>query len=179
MSSLRDQVDLHRRQRQALRAVAGIEFIKGLFVLLMGLCALLLLRQDIWLVAESLLALLHINSDRHFALVFLDFADSVTDARLWAAARIAFAYSTLRFVEAYGLWKARAWAEWVACVSGTLLLPFEVRELLRGVTILRSALFLGNLAIVFYMLYILWSGYRERHQPASAGRAESRASSRE
>lgn len=179
MSSPRDQVDLHRRQRQALRAVAGIEFIKGLFVLLMGLCALLLLRQDIWLVAESLLALLHINSDRHFALVFLDFADSVTDARLWAAARIAFAYSTLRFVEAYGLWKARAWAEWVACVSGTLLLPFEVRELLRGVTILRSALFLGNLAIVFYMLYILWSGYRERHRPASAGLAESRASSRE
>jgi uncharacterized membrane protein (DUF2068 family) len=174
MTSLRDQVDLHRRQRQALRAVAGIEFIKGLFVLLMGLCALLLLRQDIWLVAESLLAVLHINSDRHFALVFLDFADSVTDARLWAAARIAFAYSTLRFVEAYGLWKARAWAEWMACVSGTLLLPFEVRELLRGVTILRAALFLGNLAIVIYMLYILRSGYRERHQPASAGLAESR-----
>lgn len=64
-------------------------------------------------------------------------------------------------------------------MSGTLLLPFEVRELLRGVTILRSALFLGNLAIVFYMLYILWSGYRERPQTASAGRAESRASSRE
>lgn len=179
MSPIRDQVDLHRRQRQALRVVAGIEFIKGVFVLLMGVCALLLLRQDIWLVAESLLALLHINPDRHFALVFLDFADSVTDARLWAAARIAFAYSTLRFVEAYGLWKARAWAEWVACVSGTLLLPFEVRELLRGVTLLRSAIFLGNLAIVFYMLYLLRSGYRERHKAAVASLAESRASSRE
>ncbi len=179
MSPIRDQVDLHRRQRQALRAVAGIEFIKGVFVLLMGVCALLLLRQDIWLVAESLLALLHINPDRHFALVFLAFADSVTDARLWAAARIAFAYSTLRFVEAYGLWRARAWAEWVACVSGTLLLPFEVRELLRGGTLLRSAIFLGNLAIVFYMLYLLRSGYRERHKPAAAGLAETRASSRE
>lgn len=179
MSPIRDQVDLHRRQRQALRAVAGIEFIKGVFVLLMGLCALLLLRQDIWLVAESLLALLHINPDRHFALVFLDFADSVTDARLWAAARIAFAYSALRFVEAYGLWRGRAWAEWVACVSGTLLLPFEVRELLRRVTLLRSAIFFGNLAIVFYMLYLLRSGYRERHKPAAAGLAENRASSRE
>jgi len=159
--------------------VALIEFTKGVFVLLMGICALLLLRQDIWLVAESVLALFHINSDRHFALVFLDYADRVTDARLWAAARIAFAYSTLRFVEAYGLWKARAWAEWVACVSGTLLLPFEIRELLRGVTLLRSAIFLGNLAIVFYMLYLLRYGYRERHKPASEPVAESRASGRE
>lgn len=175
----RDQGELHRRQRQALRAVALIEFVKGVFVLLMGLCALLLVHQDVWLVAESLLALLHINPDRHYAQVFLDFADNVTDARLWAAARIAFAYSALRFAEAYGLWKARAWAEWVACVSGTLLLPFEVRELMRGVTLLRSGLFLGNLAIVLYMLYLLRSGYRERHKRDAAGVAESRANSRE
>jgi hypothetical protein len=33
--------------------------------------------------------------------------------------------------------------------------------------------------IVFYMLYVLRSGYRERRQLASAGLAESRASSRE
>jgi uncharacterized membrane protein (DUF2068 family) len=159
--------------------VAFIEFIKGVFVLLMGLCALLLVHQDVWLFAESLLAVFHINPDRHFALVFLDYADNVTDARLWAAARIAFAYSTLRFVEAYGLWKARPWAEWVACVSGTLLLPFEIRELLRGVTLLRSALLLGNLVIVLYMLYVLRTGYREKHKPASAAVPENRASGRE
>jgi uncharacterized membrane protein (DUF2068 family) len=165
----------HRHQRQAIRFVAFIEFVKGIFVLLMGLCALLLVHQDIWLVAESLLALLHINPDRHFALVFLDYADNVTDARLWAAARIAFAYSALRFTEAYGLWRQRPWAEWVACVSGALLLPFEVRELLRGVTVLRSGLFLGNLAIVLYMLHVLRSGHRERHPTASSAiKAETR-----
>jgi hypothetical protein len=57
-------IDPHRRQRQAIRLVALIEFVKGIFVLLMGVCALLLVRQDVWLIAESLLALLHINSDR-------------------------------------------------------------------------------------------------------------------
>jgi uncharacterized membrane protein (DUF2068 family) len=166
---------LHRHQKQTLQAVAAIEFIKGIFVLLMGLCALLLVHQDVWLFAESLLAVFHINPDRHLALVFLDYADNVTDARLWAAARIAFAYSALRFVEAYGLWKARLWAEWVACVSGTLLLPFEIRELLRGVTPLRSAIFLANLVIVLYMLYVLRTGYRERHKAASAAVPENRA----
>lgn len=174
-----DQRLLHPRRRRALRFVASIEFVKGVFVLLMGLCALLLVHQDIWLIAESMLAVLHINPDRHFALVFLDYADNVTDARLWAAARIAFAYSALRFAEAYGLWRERAWAEWVACVSGTLLLPFEVRELLRGVTLLRSGLFLGNLAIVLYMLYVLRSGYRESKPAAqSANEAETGDGSR-
>ena len=89
--------DSHRRQRQALRAVAIFEFFKGMFVLLMGLCALMLVHRDVWLIAESVLAVLHINTDRHFAQVFLDYADNVTDAHLWAAARVAFAYAALRF----------------------------------------------------------------------------------
>jgi uncharacterized membrane protein (DUF2068 family) len=86
----------------------------------------------------------------------------VTDARLWAAAEIAFAYAVLRFTEAYGLWKERTWAEWVAFVSGTLLLPFEIRELFRGITFWRCGLLIGNVAIVLYMLYVILDNRRER-----------------
>jgi len=154
--------DPHRRQRRVLRAVAAFEFFKGVFVVLMGVCALALLHKDTWLIAESLLARLHISTDHRAAQMFLDFADSITDARLWAAVRIAFAYAALRFTEAYGLWHERTWAEWVAFVSGTLLLPVEVRELLRGVTAVRCALLIGNLAIVFYMLYVIIVNRRER-----------------
>ena len=96
--------------------------------------------------------------------MFLDFADSITDARLWAAASIAFAYAALRFTESYGLWKERTWAEWVAFISGTLLLPVEIRELFRGITFWRCALLIGNLAIIFYMLYVLLENRRERQQ---------------
>lgn len=154
--------DPHRRQRRVLRAVASFEFFKGIFVVLMGVCALALVHKDTWLIAESLLALLHISTDHRFAQSFLDFADSITDARLWAAARIAFAYAALRFTEAYGLWRQRTWAEWMASVSGTLLLPLEVRELFRGVTFFRCALLIGNIAIVLYMVYVILVNRRER-----------------
>jgi uncharacterized membrane protein (DUF2068 family) len=167
----------HRRERRVLRAVAGFEFFKGTFVVLMGVCALALVHQDTWLIAEKLLTLLHVNTDRRYAQLFLDFADSVTDARLWAAARIAFAYAALRFAEAYGLWNERTWAEWVAFVSGTLLLPLEVRELFRGVTFMRSALLVGNLAVVFYMLYIILIN-RRRRLAGLSGQAENGATSR-
>lgn len=157
----------HRRQRRVLRAVAAFEFVKGIFVATMGFCAIALVHKDTWLIAESILALLHINTDRRSAQLFLDFADSITDARLWAAARIAFAYAVLRFSEAYGLWRGRTWAEWVALVSGTLLLPLEVREIFRGVTVMRCSLFLGNVAIVLYMLYVIIHNRREMNEASS------------
>jgi uncharacterized membrane protein (DUF2068 family) len=164
--------DKHLSQRHMLRAVATFEFVKGIFVVLMGACALILVHKDVWLLAESLLALLHISTDRRIALWFLDFADSVTDARLWAAARIAFAYAVLRFTEAYGLWKERTWAEWVALVSGSLLLPLEIRELFRGLTLVRCTLFVGNLAVVFYMLYVIVQNRRLRELPSGTPRGE-------
>ena len=161
------KTDPHLYQRRVLRAVAALEFFKGMFVVLMGICALALVHKDAWLIAEGLLTRLRISTDRRSAQIFLDFADSVTDARIWAAVSIAFAYAALRFTEAYGLWKARTWAEWVAFVSGTLLLPLEIREVIRGVTFWRCALLIGNLAIVCYMLYVILENRRERRNAIS------------
>ncbi|MFZ0136872.1 MAG: DUF2127 domain-containing protein [Candidatus Sulfotelmatobacter sp.] len=141
--------------------MASFEFAKGLFVLLIGLSALLLVHKDAWVIAESLLALFHVNTDRRWAQDFLDFADRLTEARLWAVAQLAFAYSVLRFAEAYGLWKQRTWAEWLAFISGTLFLPLEIHGLMRGVTLLRSIVFVANLGIVLYMLFLL---REERHR---------------
>jgi uncharacterized membrane protein (DUF2068 family) len=152
----------HRNQRRVLRAVAVLEFSKGVFVILMGICAIALVNKDVWIIAERILSRLHVSTDHRWAQIFLNFADSVTNARIWAAARIAFAYAALRFTEAYGLWRCRTWAEWVAFVSGTLLLPWEVRELFRGITFWRCALLIGNVAIVLYMLYVILQNRRER-----------------
>lgn len=172
MRSLFPKSDAHRRQRRLLRAVASVEFTKGVFVLLMGFCALALINKDVWYYAEGLLAAFHVDTDRRWALDFLAFADNITDARLWAAARIAFAYSGLRFTEAYGLWKERTWAEWVAFVSGTLLLPLEVRELFHGFTWLRVAVFLANIVVVLYMLYVIISNRRQRHGAAAVSQEQ-------
>ena len=164
MLSSATKIDLHRAQRNLLRAVASFEITKGIFVLLIGVSAILLVHKDAWVIAESLLALLHISTDRHSAQLFLDFADNLTDARLWAAARLAFIYSALRFAEGYGLWKERTWAEWLAFGSGTLLIPLEIRALLRGITFFRSAVFLINIGIVLYMFFLLREGRRQRRE---------------
>ena len=144
----------HRR-RAALRAVASLELAKGLVVLLLGFGAVSLVHKDAWDAAEALLRFLHVNPDHHhYAQVFLNLADNVTDKKLWALAAGAAAYSTVRFVEAYGLWLERTWAEWFALISGALYVPFEVYEVVRRTTAIHVAVLLINLVIVFYMLYL-------------------------
>jgi uncharacterized membrane protein (DUF2068 family) len=162
------KIDSPRGQKNVLRAVASVELIKGIFVLALGIVAILLLHKDTWVIAESILALLHVNTDRRSAQMFLDFADDLTDARLWAAAGMAFGYSVLRFAEGYGLWNQRVWAEWLAFGSGTLFLPLEIRALLHGVTTIRVMFLVVNLGVIGYMFLLLRAGHRERQRMKSA-----------
>ena len=138
----------------ALRGVAILELAKGLVVLLVGFGVVSLLHRDAWDVAENLLRILHISPERHYAQIFLDLADNVTDAKLWAVAACAAAYSTLRFIEAFGLWHARAWAQWFALVAGALYLPFEMYELVQRPSLLHAGILVANLGIVLYMLFL-------------------------
>ena len=141
-------------ETEVIRAIATFELAKGLVVLLAGFGALSLVHRDVWDVAVSLLRLLHIKHRYHYADVFLRVAQDITDRELILVAVVAALYSTIRFVEAYGLWKKRGWAEWFAAASGALYLPFEINELFRRVHIFGVALLVANLAIVIYMLYL-------------------------
>jgi len=67
---------------------------------------------------------------------------------------VASIYSGLRFAEAFGLWRARAWAEWVALVSGAIYLPYEINRLAHRVSLLHVSIFLVNLAVVAFMFYL-------------------------
>jgi len=148
----------HDHTLQALRGIATLELAKGLVVLLAAVAILFLVRQDPWDVADGLLHLLHISPDGHVAQKFLDWADTLTDAKLWAIAGVALAYSTLRFLEAYGLWYARTWAEWVALISGSLYLPYEIYKLIHRQNLLHISVLAINVAIVVYMAYVLKTG---------------------
>jgi uncharacterized membrane protein (DUF2068 family) len=62
----------------------------------------------------------------------------------------------VRFAEAYGLWRSRPWAEWLAAVSGAIYVPFELYELERGLSWIKFAALLLNVAVVGYMCRALW-----------------------
>lgn len=139
---------------RALRAVASLELSKGLVVLMAAGALLFLVHRNTSDIAYGLLHLLHISPDHHFAQIFLHWANGVTARKLWVIAGAGAAYSIMRFVEAYGLWKAAAWAEWVALISGAAYLPLEIHELMRRPGLFHLAVLIVNLAVVVYMAYL-------------------------
>ncbi len=151
-----------------MRAVAVFEAAKGLLVLIAGFGLLSLVHRDAQHAAETIVRHLHLNPARHYPRVFIEAAGRMSSSRLWMLAGGAFAYSLVRFVEAYGLWRLRPWAEWFAIVSGGLYLPAEAYELLRRPTGVRAAILLGNLAVVAYLLYVRGSAHSGPHRPSAS-----------
>jgi uncharacterized membrane protein (DUF2068 family) len=153
---------------RALRAVAVMEAVKGLIVLAAGFGALALVHHDVRHVAESLVTRLHIDPERHYAGVFLDLAARVTDMRLWGLAVLALAYSVLRGVEAYGLWRNRRWAAWLGALGGAIYVPVEVYELWHKPGPVKAATLAFNVAVVAYLVWTLRRG-GGAHAPSSDG----------
>ena len=146
-------IDTHSKSA-GLRAVAIFEAFKGGIVLLLELGLLTLIHKDAGEVAEHFVRLLHLNPEKHMSQAIVSAASKLTDGKLWAIAAGGLAYATVRFVEAYGLWHRRVWAEWFALLSGCLYLPWEIYELAEKSTPLRAVILATNLAIVVYMLSI-------------------------
>jgi uncharacterized membrane protein (DUF2068 family) len=160
------QMERHRARLQALRSVAALEFAKGVLVLA---AAISLYWLDPSNVADAFLNFLHVSPDHHFAHLFLDLADKLSNIRLWHIIVGASCYSGLRFAEAVGLWRARAWAEWIALVSGALYLPLEIRLMVRHASIFHALVLIVNIAIVLFMFYLrIYVPRHERRNLASA-----------
>jgi uncharacterized membrane protein (DUF2068 family) len=81
---------------------------------------------------------------------------------LWKIALVATVYVALRFIEAYGLWRIRPWAEWLAIASGSLYVPFEIEDLLRRPDMFRFTIIVVNVGIVLYMMMLRLEAAKKR-----------------
>lgn len=134
--------------------IALFEATKGVLVFVAGFGLLALIHRDLQALAENVVDHLHLNPASHFSQAFIEWASNVTDAKLRLFATIAIVYASVRFIEAYGLWRLRTWAEWFAIISGSIYLPIEIYEIFQKPTIFRFALFLVNALIVAYLIRV-------------------------
>ncbi|HRN61669.1 MAG TPA: DUF2127 domain-containing protein [Luteimonas sp.] len=131
-----------------LHAIALVEAAKGVLALI-GASGLELVGPaslQRWL--ELLITRFQFNPD-HGVLARLQQAIN-PDSVHFAAAAIA-AYGVLHLVEAWGLWRARAWASWLGCITASLYIPFEVIALVREPGWIGFAVLAINLVVVWVL----------------------------
>jgi uncharacterized membrane protein (DUF2068 family) len=157
---------------KALRPIAVFEAFKGALVLVAGLGLLGFLSRDNGAYAEQIIRQLHLDPARHYAKLFIMTMAEESDSQIMAFATFAAFYATVRFVEAYGLWHERRWAEWLAALSGGVYVPIEIYELVSRASWIKCGALLINIAVVAYMAWLLTEN-RRRKTAEEKNRAQS------
>ena len=156
-----------RSENRAVEAVAFFEAFKGAVVLVVATGLTLLMHRDLHAIAERLVAHTHLNPASRYPQIFLEAVDHLQNTHLSLLALGAAAYSALRFLEAYGLFRRAAWAEVLAALSGAIYVPFEIANLLRHFTWLSLGALVLNILVVLVMLAALMR--RRRSAGRNAG----------
>ena len=147
-------------QRSALHAIAIFEATKGLAALAGLIGVLDLLHRDVRAVVLTLIGRFGLDPEAHYPSLLLHYADLLPDTDVHALVMLALAYTTLRFIEATGLWLAQAWGEYLGALSGGIYIPFEVTHFIDEPSWMNAFIVALNATIVGYLVYALW----RRHQ---------------
>ena len=137
--------------KSGIRAIAIYEAVKGLIGLVAGFGLLSLINRDLVDFAEDLVGILHLNSEGRLAHRIVESITKLNPSNIKIFFVIALLYATKQLVEAYGLWRLRAWAEWVAIISGLVYIPVEIYELIHKPTFTRAGILILNIALVIYL----------------------------
>lgn len=135
--------------------IATFKLLKACALVTLGLGALKLLHKDVAMVVEHWINMFQVDPRNHFINLLLTKLSSWDDRRLKELSLGTFIYAGIFLVEGVGLALQKRWAEYFTIISTSSLLPIEIYELARRVSIGRSLALAINIAVVAYLLFEL------------------------
>jgi uncharacterized membrane protein (DUF2068 family) len=148
---------------QTLRLIALFKFGKAALLVLVAAGAAGLIRPAIAAWAEQAVAMLAASGNYRLLPNIFTRLLGLPSYRLAELAAGALLYAGLFLVEGVGLWRGRRWAEYLTVIATASLVPLELFELSRGLTLVRVLALVLNLVIVGYLV-----GRLHRSGPAVA-----------
>lgn len=140
---------------KGLKAVATLEASKGAISLIVALGLHTLAGDNLKQLAESLVTHAHLNPASHYPSIFIHAASGISGNKVNLLALGVLVYALVRFIEAYGLWKAYRWVEWFSLLSGAIYLPFEIYGMIVHPGLIEGIIFVINILVVWYMAWLL------------------------
>ena len=141
-----------RTHHTGLAVIAVFKVVKGVLLLLVGLGLLKLVHADIATLFSLLIEGLHLNADSRLIHALVLKVDALQPNSVLLAGLVSLGYAGMLLVEGVGLWLEFTWAAYLTVVSTSLLLPFELYEVIEQVSVLRIGVLLLNMVIVAYLV---------------------------
>jgi uncharacterized membrane protein (DUF2068 family) len=144
-----------RRSRRVLRLIAAERIVRGILLLAAGIYLLFNVNSDFGRLAERVLRAIDLDPRRPLFHRFIAYLHHLHASEVRIAALFALGYGVLELVEGTGLWLDQLWAEYLTVIATSLLVPFELYELVRHPSVLKAGGLAVNLAIVAYLVHLL------------------------
>jgi len=144
-----------RAHGRVLRVIAAFKLLKACALIALGIGALRLLHKDVAAVAEHWINMFQVDPHNHFIDLLLTKLANVDDRRLKELSIGTFVYAGLFLIEGVGLALQKRWAEYFTIITTSSLLPIEIYELARRVSIGKGIALAINLAVVGYLIFEL------------------------
>jgi uncharacterized membrane protein (DUF2068 family) len=141
-----------KRSRVIIRLIAAERFLRGIVLFAAGIYLVTHVGSDLGRVADRAMRALELDPRRHFLRKLIDKLHHLHAETVLITGIAAIGYGVLETVEGVGLWLDELWAEYLTVIATSLLIPFEVYELIRKPSIWKAAGILVNLLIVAYLV---------------------------
>jgi uncharacterized membrane protein (DUF2068 family) len=144
-----------RAHGRGLRLIAAFKLLKACALMALGVGALKLLHKDVAAIAEHWINVFQVDPHNHFIDLLLTKLANLDDRRLKELSIGTFVYAGIFLAEGVGLALQKRWAEYFTIITTSSLLPIEIYELARRVSVGRSLALGINLAVVAYLIFEL------------------------
>jgi uncharacterized membrane protein (DUF2068 family) len=140
---------------RGLLLIGLFKLAKAIFFFGMGIGAIHLLHKDLEDEVTRLALRFKFDPESRFIALLLDKVDLIDAHRLRQISAATFAYSALALTEGIGLLREKVWAEYLTLILTISFLPWELYELARRPDWFRFSLLLINLAVLWYLIWLL------------------------
>ena len=141
-----------RESATVLVLIALFKLVKALALVGIGIGALKYLHKDLAARVLHWVNVLRVDPDNRFIHPLLAKAFSVTPKQLKELSAGTFFYASLLGIEGIGLLLRKHWAEYFTIITTGALLPLEVYELVKHMTVVKIIVLVINAAIVWYLV---------------------------
>ncbi len=141
-----------RRDGTLLRIIAVLKFLKAASLIALSVGVFRTMHQDIGIRLEHWIRALHLDPGNRHIEMFLERVSNLSAAQVKRLGLVGLLYAGLFLVEGTGLWLQRRWGEWATVVITGLLIPVEIYEIARHLTIVKILVLLVNIAVVAYLI---------------------------
>ena len=127
------------------------KLLKGISLLIVTVGLLRLLHKDVATAVQHWVEVLRVDPENRFIHRGLVRIFSVTPKQLRELSAGTFLYAAIFLTEGTGLLARKHWAEYMTLISTGLFIPLEVYEIYRHFTMVKLAVTVVNVLIVWYL----------------------------